>query len=569
MNNSGDYQANPALFNGPLTRQSDMNLPCFSPYQQLMRYPQEQMGYVLVAGSIGIHNDQTGPFLAHLGHPNQSMWYPNVPIASRSQPIGYPESIMAHQRIIAPRRGGIARPPELMAGASNTARTSFSLHTDSVASGYRTASKLLAREFLCYQKGLLRTDNLHSAGVSSGCQNDFLYFGSEGQQQMSVVHHRKQLSAMSATFVPSEFAANGSSLESGTIQKLQNLQISSPPPQRKGLLALSASSQGIRRPSTSLRGQSSSAALMSSTSVDKKASTKFIRAFNARKDRNLKDIVIENGKVMRNIVRMREMRNSSSDIEYIDTGDFSEGIYYFEDDLAQMKAVERAAFWTTNWVEININLDWFHQGSEDAEDQTKQLVDVYLAEKCMASVHAMNKLGGDFVSHTRTVFINIEFPEDPRNGTADYMQLSLQERMKTNAYHGIQNIVNKLKELKALARLVIIFRTQAHSRNVVSVEQLHYALPFCELPFTDWQLKWRNTYMRSPEELTGWPIHYLNTVREKIDRGTAYARRKKKRPQQKTSSSHSAPTGGKDVPPNAPRGPRSKNVQWRPGTRPT
>jgi hypothetical protein len=75
-----------------------------------------------------------------------------------------------------------------------------------------------------------------------------------------------------------------------------------------------------------------------------------------------------------------------------------------------------------------------------------------------------------------------------------------------------------LKEVQSLRKLDIVLHTPAYTRNPLTLEQLNYALPFYELPFTGWELKWQNTYMSRPETVLGWPIMYLDIERGKIDR---------------------------------------------------
>ena len=96
-------------------------------------------------------------------------------------------------------------------------------------------------------------------------------------------------------------------------------------------------------------------------------------------------------------------------------------------------------------------------------------------------------------------------------------------QMETTAFKAVERVANKLKELTSLARLEIVLRTPAHTHPPISLEQLNYALPFYELPFTDWELKRQNTYMSRPEMVRGWPISYLDIERFKIDREIAKA----------------------------------------------
>lgn len=220
-----------------------------------------------------------------------------------------------------------------------------------------------------------------------------------------------------------------------------------------------------------------------------------------------------------------------------------------------MSPKERSAFWTSKWVEIIVDV-----GSFDDTSSYWGYTDEELSELCdkniLKNVSAMNQLGPEFAASTRTVFITVRFPEESATKAPEYLTQTLPQLMKSRAYRAMQSICDKLKEFTSLQRLEIVLCTQAHARNPVALPQLHFALPFYELQFTKWQLKWQNSYMSHPELVRGWPITHLDIERSKIDRELARAQQEKER--EKVFVRASASPGVHDLP-FAPRGNLSKS----------
>lgn len=369
--------------------------------------------------------------------------------------------------------------------------------------------------FLSYQTGTLHSDNFEASGST---------------EKTATTNSKKRLSGASPAFVPSNKTDGSAPAETKTLKKLMDLLATFPKNShhdraKNGKMSTISHSEGILATPTD---RSVNTGITSTTATECKGEAKMVNHFLTRADKSKKDVIIDHCTVWHNVVRLLEYQYPSGATYYVPTEEFQPPNYIFERVHCQMRDKERIDFWTNNWVEIVVNIgeigvcsDFWAKSAKDIEED--------LLEHQVAIVNVMNRLGEGFTTYTRNVFVIIQFPDDNRESLPNKVNSCTKEQQDSPGYRAIQNIANKLKEFSSLARVEIILRTPAYSRNPISLEQLNYALPFYELPFTNWLLKWQNTFMSRPETVRGWPIAYLDIERGKIDREITKVMREQER----------------------------------------
>jgi hypothetical protein len=358
--------------------------------------------------------------------------------------------------------------------------------------------------FRSYQTGTLHTNNFEPSGSTP--------------KKIATTNEKKRLSGASPAFIPANKSVAGTPAESKTLEKLKDLLATFPKSNPRG-------AHNGKKPNTASKDSRSSPTDQSdktgpstpATTVSKYDAARMVRHFLTRADKSQKDVIINRHTAWHNIVRILEYRSPAGETFYQPTEEFLPANYKFDSALYYMGDKQRIAFWTCNWVEIAVNIgdigvctDFWGKSPKDIEDE--------LLEQEVATVHVMNRLGEDFRMHTRTVFVTIQFPEEDPEAEPKKISSCTKEQQASPGYRAVQNIADKLKEFPSLTRVEIILRTPAYSRTPISLEQLNYALPFYELPFVNWGLKWQNTFMSRPEQIKGWPLTYLDIERAKIQR---------------------------------------------------
>jgi hypothetical protein len=365
--------------------------------------------------------------------------------------------------------------------------------------------------FRSYQTGTLNTGKFDPSGSTSKIQ------------PFPAPNSKKPLSAQSLAFVPSTSNHIKHSTESPAAERLKNLLATMPRAPHLpryspyGSIAQTTPSKHTETTLTTTYSKTTSTAVTTPIIADTAPSShevKTIRTFVTRADKSKKDVIITFSGITHNVVRVKQMCPPSGVSYFVNTDEFLPGNYNLVDALMKKTNKESIAFWTGNWVEIIVDINELNrdEGSKGKEHEDEIL------KKKIGAVEMMKKLGPDFIKYTRTVILSIQFPQPANLRAPNKITNLTKAQQESPAYQAIQNIANMLKEFQSLKKLDIVLHTPAHTRTPLTLEQLNYALPFYELPFTGWELKWQNTYMSRPETVLGWPIMYLDIERGKIER---------------------------------------------------
>ncbi|PQE28589.1 hypothetical protein CJF32_00005697 [Rutstroemia sp. NJR-2017a WRK4] len=229
-----------------------------------------------------------------------------------------------------------------------------------------------------------------------------------------------------------------------------------------------------------------------------------------RVDRSQKDVVVSRHGIKHNILSATS--NSTS--------------YNFIDILRAMSGKQREEFWAKNWVEVVVDFD-VKEGEHAAEEGKGKL------EKYDVLIQNLELLGPEFKISVRNILINLLFPEPPPSSTPltgpkPPPSPPGPASHDTPEFIHLTNIVRYFStpelSLSSLQACTILL-TVPNSSKPLSIPQLTLMLPFYDLPFTRWTINWRTSFMTRPEQVGGWPVHYLDRERDKLMREREKARR--------------------------------------------
>jgi hypothetical protein len=415
----------------------------------------------------------------------------------------------------------------------------------------RTGAPPKALSFRSYQTGTLNTKNFEPSSSIS-----------KAPLQSPT---KKPLSATSPVFVPVQTNGKNVTTESPGIQRLKNLLATMPRStgrpsdiQQGGMSAATPSMDGEATPSSS-NGEtapSTNSETTLTTPVSKSATGTAITtpsvfgpigsplptlsvgdlAHLFNKDASAteagkaqKDVDITSPTPLNNTMRVYQVADPSGPSYLQGTDESSPERFNIVDALSNMSIKEQSAFWIGKVVEITVNLQGFDTIKYDDNKSTEQ-INKELGEMKMRAVEMMKALGPTFVEHSRAIVLNLQFPENPcQRAIQNSLANSRTAQSWTPSYQAIENIANALKDFTSLARLDIVLHIPDHVRTSFTIEQLNFALPFYDLPFTGWRLRWQRQYMRHPEDVRSWPLEYLDRERAKIIRHRDWVRCQKEK----------------------------------------
>jgi len=225
------------------------------------------------------------------------------------------------------------------------------------------------------------------------------------------------------------------------------------------------------------------------------------------------DIIITAEGIEHNIARVAERQLPNGLLSHTVTPDFDPKNHDVLNTILKKSEKDRQDFWEINWVEIVVDLRG-DQGASSIQDNDKEDMGKAVVRAKASVINMMEKFGPDFAKYTRTVFVTIYFGEESVN--AEAIKSCTKAQQKSAGFKLLEDLVVKLDDFEALQKLEIILRTPSRVRSPISIEQLNLALPFYDLKYEDWDIKWQAEYMSRPERVTGWPITYLDRERYRI-----------------------------------------------------
>jgi hypothetical protein len=251
--------------------------------------------------------------------------------------------------------------------------------------------------------------------------------------------------------------------------------------------------------------------------------------FLTRADRERKDIIITSYGVTRNVIRITE-RYLPNGLQYRNFSDeYKSSNYDLIKDVAGMTKNDRIEFWNKQNVEIIVDFRGevdnknINNGKQFGENGSKGKEVSQLGEK-EGIVAMIEILGPDFAAYTKNIYITVYFPTSKTRSSA---LKTIAKSNTTKEAHPTpkklpptvavtEAIVKNLHNFSRLEKLEINLHTPANNKTPLSIDALDHLLPFYDLAFTDWEIRWQTDYMSRSEPVKGWPIFYLDRERNKI-----------------------------------------------------
>lgn len=205
-------------------------------------------------------------------------------------------------------------------------------------------------------------------------------------------------------------------------------------------------------------------------------------------------------------------------------------------EIGALDNISKKRFWETNIVEIEVDLRNMtaavtEEKSEDPMDKDGvragngkgKGVEVYVP----TVMDQMTQLGKDFFKYATTIRISIHFQTPCDGSIAPNASFVANKSGKWNypdhkisvgtpGFAMIEELSAKLNELQSVESIeVVVHNAQASTTLPFTLEQLYYALPFYDLDFTGWQLKWQGNYMTEAVDVGHFPTILLDKERNK------------------------------------------------------
>ncbi|KAF5874270.1 uncharacterized protein Bfra_004277 [Botrytis fragariae] len=232
-----------------------------------------------------------------------------------------------------------------------------------------------------------------------------------------------------------------------------------------------------------------------------------------RADKKKKDIIITQHGIIRNFARITERYTENGyPYKHACADEFQPDVYDVASIVSKMPTKDRSEFWGKNWIEIEVDF----RSEEEITRTNAQVAGQEESPKDYDTLlNYIDCLGPEFTAHAKYIFVNILFPSiaDTNQSKANS---SVQTCQQTREFQHIERLVAKLQLFPNIKRLDVILQTPSNTKKPLSIPQLNLVLPFYDLGFTNWNIKWKTNFMTKAEPVGGWPVHYLDKERNRL-----------------------------------------------------
>ncbi|KAK2623761.1 hypothetical protein QTJ16_006942 [Diplocarpon rosae] len=273
------------------------------------------------------------------------------------------------------------------------------------------------------------------------------------------------------------------------------------------------------------------------------------REFIARKDKGQKDIIISASGAIRNAVRIVESHLPNGFPYQKLHHDYEPSKYDFIADFHTMSVAEKRDFLAKSFVDIQVHLD--NAEEEDAqnvvkagpnkkgkgkgkseaaplevkpvEDPSKKVV-----KQDNTVIDTLKALGPDFAACTKRLTVTLIFPTPAipfdalltPAGAGPVSQYTTTpaagSSQRTPNFRLLTQLVDNLYGMSNLTQMVINLLVPSQSRMPLSMPQLFHILPFYDMAFTEWEIKYQPDNLTAPLKVHGWAVAQLDRERDKI-----------------------------------------------------
>ncbi|EKD13427.1 hypothetical protein MBM_08510 [Drepanopeziza brunnea f. sp. 'multigermtubi' MB_m1] len=280
--------------------------------------------------------------------------------------------------------------------------------------------------------------------------------------------------------------------------------------------------------------------------------------FFARKDETQKDIIISSSGVICNSVRVVEQQVPGGPLRQIIQDVFNPSVYDFVTEFKNLNSKIKENLLGKNCIDIQVHLNdpeedalrdeklFAAKGAGKKKAETKgdgqekavssdlfgvqpliEAMEQDIPEK-VTVLDVLQSLGSGFVENVKKLTITLIFPNstDPFTGPASSIIGPIPPVASSRTLGGVpQNtpnfryltkVVDYLHNMSSLTLVSINLRVSGRSRMPLSLLQLYHVLPFYDLGFTNWDIKYQPSSLSVPLNVHGWAIIQLDRERDRI-----------------------------------------------------
>ncbi|CZT02113.1 uncharacterized protein RCO7_11069 [Rhynchosporium graminicola] len=285
------------------------------------------------------------------------------------------------------------------------------------------------------------------------------------------------------------------------------------------------------------------------------------REFIARKDRSKKDIIVTADGLTRNHVRIIERQLPNGTPYQSFHYEFDAPEYNVAKLYEEMSVKQKEDFLAKNFLDIQVDIKSSGEEAESFVENTGGNTEVANVKKkrthagkaknkAQAVMHAakvqeetatstavekreftsldvLKSLGPEIVTCSKRMAVTLVFPPsnkpiDPNaiSSAGPVAQFSLTPpsgpSLTSPDFLYIKDLVDYIHTFKALTHLSIVLKIPASQRMPFTMPQLYHVLPFYDLGFTDWDIKYLPDNLSIPAKVQGWAVGQLDRERNKI-----------------------------------------------------
>ncbi|KAI9047246.1 hypothetical protein LZ554_008699 [Drepanopeziza brunnea f. sp. 'monogermtubi'] len=280
--------------------------------------------------------------------------------------------------------------------------------------------------------------------------------------------------------------------------------------------------------------------------------------FFARKDKSMKDIIISSTGVICNSVRVVEQQVPGNPPRQIIQDIFNPSVYDFVTEFKNSSPEIKENLLAKNCIDIQVHLNdpeedaladeklFAVKGAEKKKAETMgdgqekavssdpfdvqpliEALEQDIPEK-VTVLDVLQSLGSGFVENVKRLTITLIFPNstNPVTGPASSHVGPIPQVASSRTLGGVpQNtpnfryltkVVDYLHNMSSLTQVSINLLVTARSRMPLSMLQLYHVLPFYDLGFINWDVKYQPSNLSVPLKVHGWAISQLDRERDQI-----------------------------------------------------
>ncbi len=264
-----------------------------------------------------------------------------------------------------------------------------------------------------------------------------------------------------------------------------------------------------------------------------------------RLDRASRDLIITATGIKRNAARFTrtfDKYGNSNEVTVEQIYDAPE--YDFVTDYKSWSREEKKAFLAKNFIEIKFDLKTPKEEAEALQRARETGDEDWTHDTAIDTIEA---LGPEFAEFAKKVVVTMVFPhnrhvpapkseptesfkrKEPKNYIIVPVSLMVPQppTMMPNFYSPPADVTSPnflflfrvaahIETYTLLSHLTIILVVPANNRMPVTMPQLYHALPFYDLTFTNWDIKYLPERLSIPLLVTGWALGQLDRERNRV-----------------------------------------------------